>query len=158
MMCHLLRFKPTIPRLSPLAQEITKDRRHRDLIRCCFENAPDFGYPWIMYKTILRVFLLVILLPVAARAQLHPLASAPADLRNYVANATALSFMAAAVAELDDCRVPLEFREVRRDALQVLEIICAQGDEPRFARLTYLRVRQPDRRLRLIPFRIEFLP
>jgi len=94
----------------------------------------------------------------ASRAQISPAAKKTAELLKYVRSATSLSFMASGVAALDDCTRPLEFREMRKGALQILEILCPNGDEARFARLTYVRYVSETGQARLSPFRIEFLP
>jgi len=94
----------------------------------------------------------------AATAQMRPLTTSPARLERYAVTGAALAFVASAVARLDDCAAPLEFQEKDRGSVQILEIICDQGDEPRFARLTFVRVKSTGNRLTLTPFRMEFLP
>jgi hypothetical protein len=91
-------------------------------------------------------------------AQIGPTTITPADLRKYVSNSMTLSFMATGVAALNDCATPLEFREGRKGALQILEILCTSEAEPRFARLTFVRFKTETGKPALSPFRIEFLP
>ncbi len=93
-----------------------------------------------------------------ALAQISPTTITPADLRKYVSSSITLSFMATGVSALDDCATPLEFREARKGALQILEILCTSEDEPRFARLTFVRYKSQSGAQALSPFRIEFLP
>ncbi len=109
-------------------------------------------------KLLLLATTLFGLVPAATIAQIGPVTRRPADLRKYVGKASSLSFMAAGVGALDDCQQPLEFREAQKGTLQILEIICRAGDEPRFARLTFVRYTSATGRLQLSPFRIEFLP
>ncbi|NOX40109.1 MAG: LarC family nickel insertion protein [Alphaproteobacteria bacterium] len=91
-------------------------------------------------------------------AQISPSTITPADLRKYVSSSITLSFMATGVSALDDCATPLEFREGRKGALQILEILCTSEAEPRFARLTFIRYTTETGTIGLSPFRIEFLP
>jgi len=106
----------------------------------------------------LAALLPALVLAGAAQAQLHPFARDPAQLETYGQSAAAISFIAAAVAELDSCDAPLIFRDRPSDGLIIMEIICPGGDEPRFARLTFIRLKGEDGRMSLRPFRIEFLP
>ncbi len=99
-----------------------------------------------------------VLTATAISAQVSPITVKPARLARYMGNGGTLSFVASAVSTLGDCLAPLEFRELRRDALQILEIICTDEVETRFARLTFMRVQSKGRPVKLIPFRIEFLP
>lgn len=107
-------------------------------------------------KTVLALALLLAATPLAA--QLAPEARQPARLARYAESGATLSFVASAVSVLDDCATPLEFRERRIDAVQILEILCPAGDETRFARLTFTRLADETGRIRLRPFRMEFLP
>jgi len=93
-----------------------------------------------------------------AQAQVSPVATDPADFRLYAANGASLAFVASGVSALDDCAQPLDFRESRRGSVQILEIICPGGKRPRFARLTFVRVKSARGVVGLSPFRVEFLP
>ena len=106
-------------------------------------------------RCALALALLLTATPLAA--QLSPEARQPARLARYAESGATLSFVASAVSALDDCTAPLEFRERRVDSVQILEILCQEGNETRFARLTFVRVSE-DGRIRLRPFRMEFLP
>ena len=106
----------------------------------------------------LTAFLPALVLAGAAQAQLHPLARDPAQLATYGQSAAAMSFIASAVAGLGSCDGTLEFRDRPSDGVKILEIVCPGGEEPRFARLTFIRLKGEDGRVSLRPFRIEFLP
>lgn len=96
--------------------------------------------------------------PLPLAAQLSPEARQPARLSRYAESGATLSFVASAVSALDDCAAALEFRERRVDAVRILEILCQEGGETRFVRLTFVRVSDGRGRIRLRPFRMEFLP
>jgi hypothetical protein len=102
--------------------------------------------------------LLLVTMPVFAFAQVSPVTITPAKLSRYINNGTTLSFVASGVSALDDCASLLEFREARNGSVQILEILCTEGEEARFARLTFIRVSDERGRISLSPFRMEFLP
>jgi len=93
-----------------------------------------------------------------ANAQLGQITTRPAKLAHYANDGATLGFVAAAVTELGACARPLEFSELSRGSVQILEIICEEGEDTRFARLTFIRVNEPGKVTSFRPFRMEFLP
>ncbi|MFQ5438035.1 MAG: hypothetical protein ACE5DK_04300 [Paracoccaceae bacterium] len=104
------------------------------------------------------LFAALFLSAAAALAQVGPMAVQSANLESYAQHGAALGFVATAITGLGNCPAPLEFRDVRRGSVQILEITCPAGAETRFARLTFVRVPDGDGAVTLRPFRIEFLP
>lgn len=105
------------------------------------------------------VFMLAALLAGGvAAAQPSQIATHPANLTRYANDGATLGFVATAVTALGECAQPLDYYELSRNAVQILEITCDAGDESRFARLTFIRLSAPGKRVSYRPFRMEFLP
>ncbi len=92
------------------------------------------------------------------QAQLGQITTRPAKLARYANDGATLGFVAAAVTELGACARALEFSELSRGSVQILEIICQEGEDTRLARLTFIRISAPGKVISYRPFRVEFLP
>lgn len=80
------------------------------------------------------------------------------DLADYAQSAAALSFVAAGVGSLEDCRSRVRYWERETDTTRVLEARCDGSDEEQVARMTFVVVRAGLPFPRLVPFRLELEP